>query len=195
MSVTSRLVYVSGSQEPVSLAEVRQHLRIDADDTSQDVVMQALIAAARDHVEQVTRSALGVQTWQWIANGFPDEDTLALGKPPLTSVTSITYVDTNGATQTWAASNYVVWPGLPGQVRLAYDASWPSVREQPASVTVTFEAGYTAATLPPSLRAAILLLVGHWFEQRQAVVTGTIATEVPLTVQALVGPYRYLEAV
>ena len=49
--------------------------------------------------------------------------------------------------------------------------------------------------LPPAVVAAILLLGGHLYENREAVVTGTIATALPLSVQFLVAPFRVWAAV
>lgn len=183
--------------EPLTLAEAKLHLRVDSDDTSQDTLITSLIVAAREAVEEHTRRALVTQTWDYVADAFPDGDEpILVGKPPLQSVTTLQYVDADGVLQTWAASNYVVDTAtIDGAIRLAYDVSWPSAREQYNAVQVRVVAGYgLAAAVPASIKAAMLLLIGHLFEHRESVVTGTIVAELP-TVRALLGPYRYLVAV
>lgn len=193
--MTSLLSLVSPpAAEPVTLAEAKLHLRVDSDDLSQDSLITQLILAARTMCEEYTHRAFYTQEWDYTADGFPDEDVILLGKPPLQTVATLKYVDTAGVLQTWAASNYVVDRAtIDGAIRLAYDVSWPEHRELFNAVQIRFVAGYAAGT-PAPIIAAIKLLVGHLYEHRESVVTGTIVAELP-TVRALLGPYRYLVAV
>lgn len=48
-----------------------------------------------------------------------------------------------------------------------------------------------ALVLDDDLTTAMLLLIGHWYENREAVAMGTIATQVPMAVEALITPYRH----
>ncbi|RTR01943.1 head-tail connector protein [Halomonas nitroreducens] len=45
--------------------------------------------------------------------------------------------------------------------------------------------------LDDDLTTAMLLLVGHWYENRESVVLGTIASDLPMAVDALIGPYKH----
>lgn len=45
--------------------------------------------------------------------------------------------------------------------------------------------------LPATLQQAVLLIAGHWYNQREAV-SGVQMAEVPYTLQALIKPYRIL---
>ena len=45
--------------------------------------------------------------------------------------------------------------------------------------------------LPVTLQQAVLLIAGHWYNQREAV-SGVQMAEVPYTLQALIKPYRKL---
>lgn len=45
--------------------------------------------------------------------------------------------------------------------------------------------------LPATLQQAILLIAGHWYNQREAV-SGVQMAEVPYTLQALIKPFRKL---
>ncbi len=182
------------STEPISLSEAKTHLRVE--NTDDDTFISALITAARETVETITRRALVTQTWDYILDDWPDGDTITLPLPPLQSVVSVTYKDKDGNIQTFANSNYVVdTASEPGRLVLTDDANWPSDELYPAgAITVEFTAGYGAATaVPQSLKQAMLLLIGHWYENREAVaVTGAIPKEMPLAVDALLWPYRML---
>lgn len=182
--------------EPITRAEAKAHSRVTVSDD--DEYIDALIAATRDRIENHTKRALLTQTWRLTLDSFPlGRRDIILPWSPLQSVTSITYVDTNGDTQTWASSNYTVDTGAtPGRVRLAYDVLYPSIRHQPNAVTVTFVAGYGAAAsaLPAGIVHACKILFGHYYDNREPVVTGTVATPIPETWKALLGPYRVLGA-
>lgn len=183
--------------EPVTATEAKLHLRVDH--TTDDALITILIATARQMVEQITRRALITQTWDWKLDGFPA--CFDIPKPPLVSVTSISYVDTAGASQTWASTNYIVdAPGgptaQPGRIAPAYGVSYPSTRSIINSVTVRFVAGYGAASaVPEPLKQAVLLLIGHLYANRESVVItgrGSIVAEMPQTVEWLCWPYRAL---
>ncbi|MGG5288841.1 head-tail connector protein [Pseudomonas shirazensis] len=49
-----------------------------------------------------------------------------------------------------------------------------------------------ALTISKAIRQGALLLIGHWYASREAVVTGTIATELPLATNALWRPHRWV---
>ena len=114
-------------------------------------------------------------------------------KAPLQSVSSITYVDTAGATQTLATSEYVVDGATHiGRIYSAYGATWPAVRCQPRAITVRFVCGYggNPGDIPEPIRQAMLLLVGHWYENRETVNVDNSTSELPFTTQALLSPFR-----
>jgi len=180
--------------EPVSLADAKTHLRVD-DDDSNDLIV-ALIGAARQHVETVTGRALCTQTWDVLFDEFPDDDPLWLPKAPLQSVTSVGYIDGNGATQTWSSANYTVdAPAGPhaqrGRIYPNYGGLYPLTQAIPNAVTVRCISGYgsTAATVPGPIRAAMKLLIGHWFESREAV-SGDVGMPIPIGVDALLWPFK-----
>lgn len=182
--------------EPVTLTEAKLHLRVDTDCTDEDTLITALITAAREAAENYTGLALINQTWEYTCDEFPDDD-LALRPAPLSSITSITYVDTGGTTQTlsgvtvYTADTYTI----PGAATLRYGQTWPAVRDINNSITVTYVAGFGAAAtnVPGPIKAAILLLIGHLFEHRESVIIGTISSELPQGVEYLLNPYRVIE--
>lgn len=195
--------------EPVSIAEAKQHCRIDSSDD--DGLLAGYILAARSYAEDYTRRAFISQTWDYridtaLADGkcygwpavmmggnyYPR---IVLPKPPLISVTSITYVDTSGVTQTLAADQYLVNPySMEGIIDPAYGVTWPQVRNQMNAITVRFVCGYGSnpgdGQALERIRQAMLLLVGHWYENRESVNVGNIVNELPMGVEALLFPLR-----
>ena len=205
------LTLVTGpALEPVSLEEAKQHCRIDS--TDDDGLLAGYILAARSHCETYTRRAFITQTWDYrISNAYADNlcvsgwpavrqggywyPRITLPKPPLISVTSISYVDTAGATQTLAADQYLVNPySNEGIIDPAYGVTWPQVRTQMNAITVRFVCGY--GTNPGNVqelervRQAMLLMIGSWYENRESVNVGNIVNEMPLGVEALLFPLR-----
>jgi uncharacterized phiE125 gp8 family phage protein len=178
--------------EPVTLAEFREHARIDPADTSS--TMDAYLTTAREHCEQVTRRAFITQTWRLRLDEFPKGDAgILLPRPRLLSVASIVYTDGDGVDQTLSADKYA--PSLDDEPAMVYPAptilDWPTTRTQRNAVAITYVAGYgaAAADVPRPIRQAILLLASHWYENREPVLIGTINGTLPFTVDALLSPY------
>lgn len=215
--------------EPVSIDEAKRHLRIDDDVYDDDDLVSALIAAARSYVEEVCGRSLLTQTWRLALPGFPGAtgvlgvpvygvDPLSLPGTPVAgsvafryalrlprgivqSITSITYLDGAGTTQTMDPASYVLsadaWEAT---LTPAPGSMWPVSLVHPEGAVVTYVAGYgdTADTVPQPIRAAIKLLLGHLYENRESVIVSAsraVVADVPFTVDALLAPYRVLEAV
>lgn len=179
-------VYTAPVTEPVTLAEAKEHLRVDF--AADDAYIAGLIAAAREQVELVSRRALVTQTLELRLHCWPDGYSLALPRSPVQSVTSITYTDYTGAAGTMTASDYLLYTQTdPAIVVLKPNKSWPSASLMPGpSICVRYVAGYGAATaVPMRYRQACLLLIAHWYEQREPGLVGTIYTALPNAVDAL----------
>jgi uncharacterized phiE125 gp8 family phage protein len=183
---------------PVTLAEAKAHLRVDGADD--DTLIAGLLAAAVGHLdgaEGLLGRALVEQQWTLVLDAFPAsaEKPVRIPLPPLVSVAAVRYVDAAGATQTWDAANWRIAPqgAMPGHLLPVHGESWPTTRTQAAAVEIDFTAGYGAAAgVPAPLKAAMLLLIGHWYANREAVNVGNIVNELPLAVQSLLAPYRIL---
>ena len=172
--------------EPLSLSEAKAHCRIYGSDD--DGLIAGYIMAAVSLAENSTNRALATQTWELtIDRDWPE--VIVLPRSPTQSVTSVTYYDSAGSLQTLASNQYRVDVTLPqGRIEPAYDVTWPVVRDQARTIIVRFVAGYTQ--IPEPIRQALLLLVGHFYENREAVVVGQTPTDLPLGVDALLFPYR-----
>lgn len=159
--------------EPLTLAEANAQLRIDGQSGDQALVWR-LIRSARERAEVATQRALITQVWDLVLDQFPCDSWIEIPRPPLVSVSYVHYVDMAGATQTWAASNYIVEaPAGPrcrrGRLSLKFAGIWPITLPQAASVTIRFSAGYgTAAQVPSLLKTAMLMDLATLYEQREA---------------------------
>jgi len=200
MQLVSNLKLVTGpTVEPISLSDAKLHLRVDH--SADDSLISSLIVAARRLVEGRIRVACVSQTWDYVLDGLPlarmlwpdngvarVDYTIQLPIAPVLSVSSIKWVDWSGVIQTLDPSAYQVATGNPGRVAPTPYEIWPWPRIGMEAVTIRFVAGYgsTAAAVPDTIKAAMKLLIGHWYEHPQAVVTGTIATQLPLAVESLI---------
>jgi len=171
---------VAPASEPLALADVKLHLRVDADITEDDSLITALIVAARQQAEHRTGRALVTQQWRLGLDQFPD-DSLELPLPKLQSVQSVTYLDADGVRQTLAGAKYdVVTDELVGRLLPAFGKTWPDCRIRPGSVQVSYTCGYgAAADVPQSIKAWMLLAIAAWYENREALTAGQPVAELP----------------
>ena len=158
----------------VDLAEAKLHLRVEHD--AEDALIDRIVTAATERAEEIQSRAFVTQTYRLSLPRFPHGRIIRLPRPPLQSVTAITYADTDGTQQTLATSDYRVdTAAVPGRIILNRDAAWPSVADEPDAVRVTYVAGYRDAgsDVPEEQRAAVLLFVGNLYECREAISVGT----------------------
>ena len=142
MSGTLRLV-TPPTREIVTLDEAKNHLMPRISHTDEDVWITEQIRRARVRVENACGIACFTQTWELKLDRFLPR--IHLPRFPLASVTSITYLDTAGATQTWACSNYTVdTTSNPGRIYPAYACYYPVPYSVPLPITITYVAGYTS---------------------------------------------------
>lgn len=174
---------------PITLAEAKSQLRVDHSD--EDGKIEALIAAATSYLDGrtgVLGRCLVTQTWELTLDEFPAEE-IELPLGPVASVTSVTYVDIAGVTQTVSESDYYV-DNASLSAWVLPEIEWPNTMQAANAVTVRFVAGTAVADVPPALKHALLLLVAHWYENRQPVSIGGAPVEMPFAVDALLVPFR-----
>ena len=175
------------AKEPISLEDAKSYLRITSPDP--DAMVAALLAAARDRAERRCERAWITQEFVAHLDGFWGGADLLLPYPPLQSVEAIKYLsDDVGTELTVATTVYEVdTTDEPGRIRLKPGQSWPTAYSRSRAVRIEFTAGYgdEPEDVPDSARHAVRLLLGHYDRNRAAVVTGTIATELPEAVEAL----------
>lgn len=152
----------------ITLAEAKAHLRVT--DTTEDLLISAMILAASETAEQITGRAIMPQTWELALDAFPAE--FALTRVPALSVVSLKYLNEAGALTTLDPSAYTLNSvndfGF-AYVEPAYSTEWPATRDTTNAVTLRFTAGYADATVvPESIKAWIKLTVSTMYENREA---------------------------
>lgn len=179
-------VTVKDSDLPVLLDDAKRHLRVM--DGSQDEYIQSLISAATEYCESVTGRALRLSATltqkycQWPCNP------VRFNRNPVKSITSVTYYDADNVSQTVSSSNYRLHASSEAAAHMEIDGDFvkPTVYTRDDAITVTFVAGYSAATaVPETAKHAIRMIVGHWFNHNEAVSIGSSPSEVPLAAGAL----------
>lgn len=182
--------------EPLSTAEVKTHLRVTGSDD--DTYIGNLVKAFRTWVDGKDgwlNRALINQTWDLWLDRFPCSSRTPILIPlsPLSSVTHVKYYDAENTLQTWSSSEYFVDSvSEPARLYPAYNESWPTALDRPNAVNVKFVAGYgsSAAAVPEAIRHAGLLMIGHWYENREEVNVGNIVNEMPFAAKCLLAPYK-----
>lgn len=171
-------------EEPVTLEEAKLHLRVDHD--LDDVLIGGLITAAREWVEAVGAWCTLVTTgYAYTVDAWPSDGVMRLPRPPLQDVTSIVYTDADGIEHTVAVDDYVV-NAATGRVMLTARPS--ETLAAVGGIVVNFVAGYGGAeAVPEAVKAAIKLLIGDWYENREAtlVAQGVSVVALPRGVEAL----------
>lgn len=192
------LTLITGpAEEPVSLSEAKAQVRVTHD--LEDELIAGKARTARSWVETFTNRALVTQTWELRLPGFPAcGAAIELPRPPLASVTSVTYVDEAGVTQTWSPAKYQVLKPAGdhadrGRILPAYGETYPTARGDEESVIVRFVAGYGAAgDVPQALKDALLLKLGDLYTRRESGLAGTIFAETRAAEQ-LLWPFRSVD--
>jgi uncharacterized phiE125 gp8 family phage protein len=192
--------------EPVSLADMKTHLKVVGDGNSPDShpdddLIEMQIKAARAWCINYLGYAVVQQQFRLYLDEFPEqtEDTIELPLSKLISIDAVTYVDENGAQQTWASSNYSAdTASVQGRLLRGYDVAWPDTRPQRQAVQITYTAGAAPtadsppdylANVEPDIIAAIKLIVGDLYEIRQDTITGTIVNKLKMY-ESLLHPHR-----
>lgn len=189
-----REVYVQAAPaaEPITVSELKTHLRIDH--TTEDTYLGTLITAVRERVERWTGRALITQTLEvtrddwWYSSAY-----LALPRPPLQSVTSITYYDTDNTAATFANENYLVdTRSTPGRIKLLSTSSFPSTElKEMGGVVIRYVAGYgLAVAVPQEIKWAIFLWAGELYENRENTAPPGGLSPIPSAAERLLLKYK-----
>lgn len=163
----NRLVCVTPAQPIVALEVAKDHLDVDGD--HDDAMIERLVLAAQATIEgpRGIGVAAGASTWRASLDAWPLDGVIRIPLRPVTSIVSISYVDTAGATQTLLAAAEPWIADLdrtPAIVVPPYAQTWPVARCQPGAIKVTFTAGDVSKF--PDLAQAALLMLSDWYDNR-----------------------------
>lgn len=156
------------AEEPVTLQEAKNHLRIAHAEL--DTMITNLITSAREDCEGFQNRQYITATYQLWLDAWPCEDHIRIPRPPLQSIASVKYYGTDNTEYTFDPENYFVDDkNEPGRVALAYSKIWPTATLRPANaVVVEFVAGYgEAADVPQKVKQAILLKIELDFDKHE----------------------------
>lgn len=176
--------------EPISLAEVKAQLRVDG--TAEDAFIASLIVTSRLQIEAALGLALIAQEWRWTLDDWPRETSMSMPLRPISAIQSVEVKRVAGLTETISSSLYHL-DGSANPARLVLAATAlpkPGVPAEGIAIRFTAGFGSTPGDTPAPIRHALMLLVAHWFENRDPVATGAGAMAIPETVASLLAPYR-----
>ena len=166
----------------ISLSNLKNYLRIDTADD--DTTLGFLLTSARATCEEYTGRLFGSGTVTYYMDGFIDS---VFPAGPVTAISSVQFYDVDNVLQTLSTARwYADLVGTPQ--RIAFDAPPAVYLERYNQVIINATAGHS--TVPAPVLQAIRIMVGHFYENRQAVLVGNIVNELPMGVQALLSPYR-----
>lgn len=189
---------VDPDSEPVTMEDARAHLRVDTfgspPESDDDFWIRNIgLPGAREWAELYSGRSIGLRSMELAMNRFPAGSVMTLPFGPVDSVASIVYDDTDGVEQIMDPADYVLdYYGPLPTIRLAPGASWPTdARDEFDAIRVSYLAGYTPAgasppglRIPASIRAAILLMLGHLYENRETA-SAVSVEEIPLGARPL----------
>lgn len=165
-------VTVQPTIEPVSLSDAKVWLKVHPDVTDDDDLIRSLIKTARVWAESGTGQALMEQTIAQVWDCVPNYRTFELSVSPVISVTTVGYLDANGAYQTWAASNYTLDDiSIPARVVVKSSVSLPTTASEadyPNIWKITYKAGNaTSLSVDANIKTAMLLQITLMYENRE----------------------------
>lgn len=173
---------------PVTLAELKAHLRVTSAD--EDDYIEAVLATAIGEIDG--GGLLGramISAGYTLTTGRASGD-IELEIGPAQSLTAISFELSDGSTSAASITDFkIVSDGERAFVR----GPWPSnLDDRPDAIRVEYVAGFgpSAEDVPAPLRHAVKLLAAHRFEVREEVVIGTIVAAVPMGVERILNLYR-----
>lgn len=180
--------------EPITLAECYVHLRVDPVDSDghpEDELIMALARAAREYCESFTGLSLSLKTYEVRFGEFPDP--LELPHPPFIALVNGVTISDEVSDNAIDDATYTLDDYTGQFATLAPVTTWPTLADG-NTVRIRYTAGYgdeseAAGALPASIKAAMMLVLGHLYANREAS-TSQALTTIPLGVESLLRPYR-----
>jgi uncharacterized phiE125 gp8 family phage protein len=215
--MAQEVIVTQPAVEPVSLSDMKAHLRLGAGHAVDNEYITDLIAAARAYFEERTGRCVINQTWRTVLDKFPfrraNDDwwdgvregafneltqggAIKLNRPPFVSVSSVKYWDRTETLVTLDPTKYRL-NANDGTIKPKTGYPWPVDLRDEDAVEVEYVSGYGAAALnvPRSIRQALMIIAAHWYENREIILQGNAAVtmlvgEVPETFNSIVAAYK-----
>lgn len=185
------VIVTAPTERPITVAEFKTLARVLSMD--EDSLIDDLIKRATKFVEHSTNRQLVTATLKVFFPAFADE--LRLPRPPLQAspAPTVKYVDTDGVTQTLAATEYQIDSDFePGRIKVANGKSWPAIRSTDYNaVEVQYTAGYgVASAVPDEFKQMVLLAAAHQFEFREPI-SNQRTFEVPMALRSMIDNNKF----
>jgi len=192
---------------PIPLDVAKSHLRFRS--SSEDDLVQIYVAMAVSFFEEQSGRQCINGTREFAVAGGPCQRYIELPVAPLVSVASVKYDDAAGEEQTMDDELYRVVPSLfppsggadpvvdafcpPGRIELVEGAVWPTTRTGARSLRILRTCGYGTRPdqMPPLISGALLMLTGHFFRNREAVISGMTSKEIEMGADAIIKAFKY----
>lgn len=179
--------------EPISLADAKTFLRVS--DSVDDQLVSTLIAAARVHVETLTRRAMITQIWRKVLDHWPSTNEVELPLGPFQYLVAVRGFDSEGDAVTLPMAQFLGEnQSSPARIMLPTTISGLPILRSQAAIEIDYQVGYgsTPDDVPADLKQSLLTLIGHWYQHREAVVMAGSGAIVPLGFDQLIAPYKVL---
>ncbi len=180
---------------PVDMTAIKNHLRIENDETAFDGELTDLILTAAEYVQSECHLQLITTQYKARWNSFPRENYIKVPLFPVVTIDALQYYNNAGTLTAFTDYQTELYQS-PCKVYLGTNAIWPTPQEDKInSVVLTFTAGHGVSSVgqPYQVRHLIKLLVAHWFRNREAVLTGTISKEIELAFDSIKNQIRVNE--
>ena len=182
-------VITAATTYPVSTTEAKSHLKVDT--SADDTYIESIIKAATQLTEEYTNRFFINTVIDQTCSSFAELQTLFKSK--VNDVQYVKYYDSDNSLQTLTASIYDKMLSYePSQIQLADNQNFPSITKRNDAVICRYTVGYgsAASDVPEIIKQAILLTIGNFYENRNSVITGKTATELPMNVKWLLDTYK-----
>lgn len=185
--------------EALTLAEVKEQLRIGQGNDDDKPFLERCIKAAREMVEGPDGAGIAIMSagWRLKLDCFPAEIRIPMGS--VLSIEAIKYLDATGTVQTLSAGEYQWRTDRFGAfISPAYGKAWPATRQMYDAVKVEFIAGFPGTgaepvdlkMIPENLRIAMLMLIAHWDANRETSVVGEVPADIAFGYEAIMNMFR-----
>jgi uncharacterized phiE125 gp8 family phage protein len=181
--------------EPVSLAEAKKQLRIDADITHEDAHITALITAIRLEFERQCNRCFTQQDFKAKYDKWPSNRTFHLARPHTIGIVGVSFTNNQGTVVELTPDDYVVdVDSFPAILRVREAFGDPQMdRDTPYPIVIEYAAGFEdASKVPQNIKEAMLLAISTNFELRVNIIAGAAPIAVPGRSRVLLNHERYV---
>jgi uncharacterized phiE125 gp8 family phage protein len=203
IAMNEPLVVTAPADTPVSLAEVKAHLRVD--DDTEDALVTAMIAGAVGTAEFYLGRSLITQTLRLAFDRWPEEAAgpwssgpriIELARPPVQSIAAVTVYDEDDQATVVDTDVYRLANGSNDRARLVLrqGQSWPTGVRATDAVEIDYLAGYGDAgtDVPEPIRQGLLALIAFWFEHREGEAWNSVLPSLPIGAASFWRPFRLM---